>query len=106
MLWAAPCLGYIGFMMAGEFTLSNLNEPLAILRSDVAVDSHTSSSTLGMLLNQAQTDPFRTWYLCVGKTNTVLCPVAALLSYQAIHTPSQGPTVYFQETLLSPGSAL
>ena len=58
MLWAASCLSYFGFMRAGEFTLSDLNEPPAILASDVAVDSYTSPSSLRIFLCRVKTDPF------------------------------------------------
>ena len=59
MLLAATCLGYFGFLRAGEFTTSSSIDPPAIHASDVAVDSHTNPSMLRILLRQAKMDPFR-----------------------------------------------
>ena len=58
MLWAACCLGYFGFMRAGEFSAVNSREPGSILVSDVAVDSHTNPSVVRVFLWRAKADPF------------------------------------------------
>ena len=57
MIWAACCVGYFGFMMSGEFTVSRFNDSCPISISDVAVDSHSSPSTIRVLLRKAKTDP-------------------------------------------------
>lgn len=40
LLWAASCLGYIGFNRSGEFTQPKPSVRPTILSSDIAVDSH------------------------------------------------------------------
>ena len=97
MLWAAACLAYFGFMRAGEFTTSSSIDPPAILASDVAVDSHTNPSMLRILLRRAKTDPFgKGVVICVGKTNSTMCPVAALLGYLAARPAGDGPLFIFR----------
>ena len=47
MLWAAACVGFFGFLRAGEFTSPSANafDPEVHLGlSDIALDSHTSQS--------------------------------------------------------------
>ena len=58
MLWAACCLGYFGFMRAGEFTLDTHSAQPSIYREDVAVDSHHDTTLIRMRLRRAKTDPF------------------------------------------------
>ena len=54
---------------------------------------------LRILLGRAKTDQFENVvFVCVSKTNTVLCPVAALLSYLAICTPAKGPLFIFRNS--------
>ena len=58
MLRAACCLGYFGFMRAGEFSAVNSREPGSILVSNVAVDSHTNPFVVRVFLRRAKADPF------------------------------------------------
>ena len=98
LLWAASCLGYFGFMRAGEFTMTDPKESPAIQSSDVSVDSHTYPSILRIFLRRAKTDPFgKGVYVCVGRTNSSLCPVAAILGYLAIRPPGRGPLFIFRD---------
>ena len=98
MLWAASCLGYFGFMRAGEFTLVERSAPPAILSSDVSVDSHSNPSVLRVLLRRAKTDPFGKGVLiCMGRTGNSLCPVAALLGFLSIRPAGVGPLFTFQD---------
>ena len=107
MLWAAACMGYFGFMRAGEFTTSSSNDPPAILASDVAVDSHTNPSMLRILLQRDKTDPFgKGVVICVGRTNAAMCPVAALLGYLAVRPAGEGPLFIFRVALPLKGTGL
>ena len=100
MLWAAVCLGYFGFMRAGEFTCSSLQAFTEDVLSprDVTVDSYDNPSTLAVHLRRSKTDPFGqgvTIYL--GRTGQSLCPVAALLGYLVQRGQCQGPLFLFQD---------
>lgn len=49
-------------------------------------------------LKQSKTDPFRVGVsVFLGRTNTILCPVAAVLAYLAVRPSSQGPLFVFQD---------
>lgn len=100
MLWAAFCLGFFGFMRAGEFTCPQQGAGTQDILAwgDVAVDSHSSPTHLTIRLKRTKTDPFgagTTLYL--GITGDVLCPVAAVLGYLAVRPPSPGPLLCFQD---------
>ena len=96
MIWAAACLGYFGFMGAGESTSADPNDLPAILVSDVVVDSHTNPSMLRILLCQAKIDPYgKGVVICVGRTNSTLCPVAALLGCLTVCPAGEGPLFIF-----------
>ena len=80
MLWAACCLGFIGFLCAGEFTTNSSFDPsihLAMCRP---------------ILWCSKTDPFCVGCdLYVGQGNSLICPVVALTNFLALHGPSPGP---------------
>ncbi len=101
MLWAACCLGFFGFMRAGEFTTPSLSyfDPQAMLApEDVSVDSHSSPSFICVHLKQSKTDPFRMGVdICLGRTGKALCSVSAVLAYLAIRPSSPGPLFIFRD---------
>ncbi len=100
MLWAAFCLGFFGFMRAGEFTCLSLGTFTSdsLSPSDVAVNSHSSPSHMTVHLKRSKTDPFGAGtVLHLGATGTVLCPVSALLGYLAIRSPEHGPLFVFRD---------
>ena len=101
MLWAACCLGFFGFMRAGEFTFptSSHFDPESMLSpEDVSVDRHQSPSLLCVKLKCSKTDPFRAGVaIFLGRTDNVLCPVAAVLAYLAIRPQAPGPLFVFKD---------
>ena len=98
LLWAACCLGYFGFMRAGEFTVGKLKEPAIIRVADVAVDSHSSPSMVRVHLRRSKTDPFgKGIHIYLGKTDLPLCPVVAILGYLAIRPPGEGPLFILED---------
>lgn len=100
LLWAACCLGYFGFLRAGEFTAASLSSPPGIRVSDVAVDSHESPSVLRVHLRKAKTDPFgKGVEIYLGKTGLPLCPVVALTNFMARRPPGleDGPLLVWQD---------
>lgn len=60
MLWAAFCVGFFGFVRAGEFTCPSRDAFTTDMLSvgDVAVDSRTAPSHLTVLLKRSKADPF------------------------------------------------
>lgn len=99
MLWAACCLGFFGFLRAGEFTCppsSCIDHPLSA--SDISVDSHDNPQLLTLHLRASKTDPFGAGcYIYLGRTNTIPCPVAAVLSYLSLRPSTHGPLFIFQD---------
>ena len=93
MLWAACCLGFFGFMRAGEFTRSSAQTPPdhLLMVGDITVDSRSNPQMLVVLLRHSKTDPFSAGIsLYLGRTGNILCPVSAVLGYLAIRPPSVG----------------
>lgn len=62
MLWAASCVGFFGFLRAGEFTVPSprsYDASVHLSLSDLAVDSHTTPSMIRLRIKQSKTDPCR-----------------------------------------------
>jgi len=100
MLWAACCLGFFGFMRAGEFTRSSAQTPPdhLLMVGDITVDSRSNPQMLVVLLRHSKTDPFSAGIrLCLGRTGNILCPVSAVLGYLAIRPPNAGPLFLFED---------
>ena len=94
MLWAACCLGFFGFLRAGEFTCTHTKtaSDAVLSLSDVAIDSRDTPQVLVVHLRHNKTDPFGVGaHLYLGRTSSILCPVAAVLGYLAIRPPDPGP---------------
>ena len=101
MLWAAFCLGFFGFLRAGEFTITNDNsfDPHVNLSvGDIAIDSHLKPSLMRITLKASKTDPFRHGVqIFIGHTGNELCPVTAMLRYVAIRGNSPGQLFQFAD---------
>lgn len=99
MLWAACCLGFFGFLRAGEFTSLGANHTDYILSpSDISVDSHYNPRLLTIHLRRSKTDPFGAGCVVyLGRTDTIPCPVAAILSYLSKRPSTPGPLFLFQD---------
>ena len=93
-------MGFFGFMRAGEFTLTAPTDPdSAISANDVSVDSRSNPSMVKVHLKKSKTDPFRHGVdIFLGRTNTDLCPVAAILAYYAIRPAAAGPFFQYQDS--------
>ena len=101
IIWAACCLCFCAFLRAGEMTIPSDGQYDASVHlnvSDISVDNIENPSMLQVRIKQSKTDPFRQGVnLCVGRTRTSLCPVAAVLSYLAARGMSDGPLFQFQD---------
>jgi hypothetical protein len=100
MLWAAFCLGFFGFMRAGEFTCPSREAfvPTMLGVADVQVDSHVRPTRLAVHLKVSKTDQFGIGTtLHLGITGNELCPVTAVLGYLAVRPQSPGPLFIFED---------
>ena len=100
MLWAACCLGFFGFMRAGEFTTTTFNTTSDAVLSvgDIGVDSRVDPKVLVVHLRHSKTDPFSAGVrLFLGRTGDVLCPVLAVLRYLALRSSEPGPLFIFND---------
>ena len=99
MLWAACCLGFFAFLRSGEFTTTDHLSPDAILSlSDVVVDSRADPRLITLHLRCSKTDPFGAGCrIYLGRTDTIPCPVAAILQYLSQRPSTPGPLFLFQD---------
>ena len=98
LLWAACCLGFFGFLRAGEFVATRSNGGTPLMASDIAVDSHSCPSTLRVFIRRAKADPFgKGIFLYLGRTHKPLCPVLAVLNYMAVRPPGEGPLLIWND---------
>ena len=103
MLWAACCLSFFGVLRSGEFTApeeGDFDPGQHLSYSDIAVHSLSNPKTLSVRIKQSKIDPFRLGVtIFVGKTESLLCPVGAILAYMALRGPGEGPFFRFQNGL-------
>ena len=105
MLWAACCLGFFGFLRAGEFTVNSkksFDPSCHLTPADVSVDSRKAPQMVRVAIRQSKTDPFRRGAkISLGKSGNKLCPVSALLVYLARRGSSKGPLIFSDVSPLS-----
>ena len=98
MLWAACCLGFFGFLRAGEFTVRSVstgNDEAPLLLSDISIHCPT---VVAVNVRCSKTDPFRVGVtLYLGATQDVVCPVKSLTSYLAIRSRVEGPLFIWKD---------
>ena len=101
MLWAACCTAFFGFLRVGEMTIPNQNaydSSVHLSLQDVSLDSRTTPTIVWLMIKQSKTDLFRKGVkLCLGRTDAVVCPVKALLTYLAIRGNSPGCLFLFKD---------
>ena len=95
MLWAACTLAFFGFLRCSEFTqasASSYDSSRHLSNGDVAVDSREAPTRIAVKIRSSKTDQFcQGATIIIGKGNTTLCPVAAMLQYLSIRPKSTGP---------------
>ena len=101
MLWASFCIGFFGFLRAGEFTVPGdrtFDPSVHLCVRDIALDSHTSPTLVRVTIKASKTDPFRQGVsLFIGHTSNELCPVAAIVAYLAVRGETPGPLFTFAD---------
>ena len=94
MLWAAVTLCFFGFLRSGEVTVpsdTTFDDKVHLTVDDISVNDTTNPLWLKLHLKASKTDPYRRGVdIVVGRTNTKLCPMAAVLAYLAIRDSSPG----------------
>ena len=92
VLWLPP---------SGEFTIpsdSAFDPSQHLCPADISVDSHVQPSLLRVHLKQSKTDPFHQGInIFLGRSNSDLCPVSAILSYLSLRGTDQGPLFRFSD---------
>ena len=67
--------------------------------SDIAVDNPERPAVLRLTIKQSKTDPFQKKVdLFLGKTDTEICPVRALLNYMILHGTARGPLFILEDS--------
>ena len=100
LLWAACCLGFSGFFRVGEFTARDWSSPLnpdIIGVHNISRPPSDPPNYICVYLRVSKTDPFgRGVHIYLGRTASVICPVATILSFLAV-CPSHltGPLLRF-----------
>ena len=100
MLWAACCVGFFGFLRSGEFTAPEKEEfdsGVHLSFKDIAIDNASDPRVISVRIKQSKTDPFRQGVtIFLGRTDAIICPVAALLAYLARRGSGDGPLFRFK----------
>ena len=101
LLWAACCVGFFGFLRAGEFIARSASDSSGALiaASDVTRDLSYPPNFVKIHLRQSKTDSFgRGVDIFLGRTNQAICPVAAILSFLTVRPAGMGgPLFCFQD---------
>lgn len=95
MMWAACCLAFFGFLRSSEFTTPSQSEfdpEVHLSVQDVSVDDKKNPQRLKVVIKQSKTDPFRQGVsVFLGRTDSAICPVKAILPYLVVRGCQQGP---------------
>ena len=97
-----PKRRHFQFLRSGEITVpdqSSYDPSVHLSYNDIAVDNSRWPTTIQVRIKASKTDPFRhgvTVY--VGRTDTSLCPVTALLNYLIIRGSTPGPLFHFHNS--------
>ena len=97
MLWAACCLGFSGFLRAGEFTLNSAFHPSTHMTvSDLQADSLVNPTCFKVRIKCCKTDPFRAGCdIYLGRGVDSVCPIVALGNYLSQRGSTPGPLFMF-----------
>ena len=85
VVWAVAAVAFFGFFKLGELlpaARASFHEETDLSWGDVAVDSHDTPQMVKVHLKKSKCDQFGKGVdIYLGRTDTVLCPVKALLTY-------------------------
>ena len=97
MVWAASCLGFFGFLWAGEFMVNSpFNPDVHFTINDIQADSLFNPRSFRIYIKCSKMDPFRQGcYIPIGTGSSDRCPVRALTQYLHWHGSTPGPLFYY-----------
>ena len=98
MLWAACCTAFFGFLRAAEFTVppSGFDPRRHLSAASVTVSGLPIPSTVTLALRYSKTDQFgRGCSILLARSDSLLCPVMALMSYLRLRGGADGPLFHF-----------
>ena len=100
MVWVAMTLAFFGFLPIGELTCdSHFNPECHLSFSGLVFMPKSSPRYMLVQLKVSKTDPFRKGQtIVIGKGDSHLCPLSAMLAYLDYRTPfpTTGPLFTFQ----------
>ena len=100
MVWAAMTLAFFGFLCIGELTCDfDFNSECHLTFSDLVFMPKSSPKYILVRLKVSKTDPFRKEpTIVIGRANTNLCPISAMVAYleSCSPLPNSGPLFTFQ----------
>ena len=95
VVWAVAAIAFFGFFRLGELlpaARASFHEETDLSWGDVAVDSHDTPQMVKVHLKKSKCDQFGKGVdIYLGRTDTVLCPVKALLTYIEWRGSHPGP---------------
>lgn len=95
VIWAISATAFFGFFRLGELLLdspANFSPATNLAWGDVAVDSHTNPRMIQFHLKVSKCDQFGAGSnIVVGRVDSPLCPVTAILKYIEIRGDRPGP---------------
>ena len=95
MMLAACCVAFFGFLHCSEFTspgLSQYDPTTHLSFSDLAIYNRSAPSLIQITIKESKTDPFRRGtQVFLGKTDTAICPVEAIIKYLTFCGTNPGP---------------
>ena len=101
MLWAACCTAFFGFLRVGEMTVPSQQEydsSCHLALRDIALNNSMTPTIAWLTIKQSKTDPFRKGAkLCLSLTDSVVCPIKALLPYLALRGKGSGPLFILED---------
>eukprot|EP00795_Rhopilema_esculentum_P014765 gene14765-5872_t len=98
MLWSACCAAFFGFLKAAEFTASSnhFSEELHLSLDKISVDKMPVPSVVTITLSRSKTEPFgKGCSISLARSDSVLCPVTALMTYIRLRGQRSGPLFQF-----------
>ena len=100
-IWVACCIGFFGFLRAGEFTVPSLKEydsTIHLSLADIALDSHSAPTLLRVHIKASKSDSFRKGVdLFLGKTASSICHITAMTAFLLQRSPASGPLFTLQD---------